>query len=869
MVVFLACTLAVACSQPQPATPIFDTQTDQSAAEVATLADGATGRQTDAATAEGLDAEPTPADVSPELDAAQDSTAASAPDADVAAAADADAPQPADAVEDATIVTDALAVNDLAGDGALPETADAIDGETSAAEISAADSLDAAADATAANSLFVTVTGSMAAAATLHVFALPLASLAAPEGPDPAAAVILVSAAGTSLPWTGSLSVPKGQWVVGALLATGAFNASQPLGLAIGCAAGQATVVTSTGTSVDPPSLLLILAAPAVAPPIAQACGKGGAAADNSLLFETFSATPPTTQLGGAHLLDGVWLAGAYWVAGHQDAWIRFEVPQGETPKGLAGWQPQGTGLCSRAFRVGDRLWCSSRRPTVASVLLDLTTGKAKSFNTVTLAPDALADGMMPLGNRVLVAAHGAGLVSFSANPSFATLPLTVQATLSDPWDVAAVDGEVVAVADGAAGVKLLKIGPALALTQVAHLPLPGLSAMLAVAGKQVLVSSPTGWLHVIDASDPSAPVIQVSMQTPFALWGMAALPQIGSGFGLVAASSAVLAFDLPKPGLAAQSAVVRELERTWQYVLDVDAVGLASVTQVVSAEFGAIRLFAMSPQAPIGPAIAAPKAVFTKPVLVGENLLTLLPIHNLGSVAAQITHIKWMEDDKSGQTKQPLIGLGLPLTIAAGGVANLALKLPKTLKGIVQHSLSIHWAQNGAQPGAQSEMAVQVVEVTHLHAGDALPKLTFQDAQLKPVDVNAALAGKPAVLVVAAHACPMALASLAAINAMLGPLMTQGKLLMVAIDPWDKPTQLPELAVVKAKFPVLVSPLTTADSHAYSALLQDTLAQPANNSAPMPLVYVLSPQGVIVDARLGWEPGAVLAALAGLGVKF
>jgi len=149
----------------------------------------------------------------------------------------------------------------------------------------------------------------------------------------------------------------------------------------------------------------------------------------------------------------------------------------------------------------------------------------------------------------------------------------------------------------------------------------------------------------------------------------------------------------------------------------------------------------------------------------------------------------------------------------------------------------------------------------------DALPKLAYQNAKGEIIDVHKALAGKPGVVVVAAHACPMALVALSGLAALVEPWVAQGKLAVVAIDPWDKPATVPQMAVPKVSFPVLFSPLTTADSHAYSALLQDTLAQPANNAAPMPLVYVVDAKGVIVDARLGWEPAALLDALASLGV--
>ena len=787
------------------------------------------------------------ADADTPADTAASAEAISEVAADAVAVADAaTAEAVADAVIDAVPMADAATAADVGPDAAVEVVAE------TAAEVSA--------DAAPATGLTLTVQGNGLAAATLYIFALPVAELASPGGPKPATAVILAQLPAIKPPWTGNVALAKGSWVLGAMLSKGGFDPFQATGVAFGCADAKPWPITSDGSIVQPPNLTLQLTPPEATPPIASLCGTGGGSstgAPQGMLSEAFQAAPPSTQAGGAHLLDGRYIGGKYWVAGHQDGWVSFDLSPGATPLDLADWKTQGQGLCSRLGKVSNRLWCTTRRPVAAWALVNTVTGVAGGFGTVQVQSGELLDGVAQVQDRAVFAAHGAGLVSLSADPPFAELPLTYTATLVDPWDVAAVGTDTLVVADGAGGLKILAVSTnPLQLQQVATVALPGLAGWLAVTGKQVLVGSPSGFVHIVDVTTPNLPLLQGQLLSPWPVWGMTAVGNLG----FAAAGAVVWAFDLPKPGVLQGKLAVRAAERSWHYALDVDPFGPAvAATTVLTAEFAAIRLLDIDPKVLPGPIVVPPKAVYSKPVAVGVPIKTTVTLRNFGPASVLLTDVLWLEDPKGALLPAKLAVPGLPLTVAANGALTLQLQATKTLKGMGAHLIKLQTPLG--------EHVLQLQEVTALLPGDPLPALAYQDGAKKLVDVNAALAGKPGVVMVAAHACPVALASLAALVHALQPLVAQGKVAAVAIDPWDKPDVVPEMAVITANFPILFSPLTTADSHAYSALLQDILAQPTNNAAPMPVVYVVDKNGVIVDARQGWEPAAMQSALAALGV--
>ena len=65
--------------------------------------------------------------------------------------------------------------------------------------------------------------------------------------------------------------------------------------------------------------------------------------------------------------------------------------------------------------------------------------------------------------------------------------------------------------------------------------------------------------------------------------------------------------------------------------------------------------------------------------------------------------------------------------------------------------------------------------------------------------------------------------------------------------------------------FPVVFSPATTSDSHAWSQVLDASLGQPAFGGPQMPVVYVVDAGGKVVYAAAPYHRDEVLAAIDGL----
>lgn len=90
-----------------------------------------------------------------------------------------------------------------------------------------------------------------------------------------------------------------------------------------------------------------------------------------------------------------------------------------------------------------------------------------------------------------------------------------------------------------------------------------------------------------------------------------------------------------------------------------------------------------------------------------------------------------------------------------------------------------------------------------------------------------------------------------------LASQINSGAIAAVAINPWDRPT-VAEAQILTLSYPVLYTPLTTADSQANSQILDVTLAQQNLAGPPMPIVYVLGKEGKILLAQWGWNAGVV-----------
>lgn len=788
-----------------------------------------------------------------------DVTAADAKGKDTAGDGLADSLPPSDAidahVDDAAAATqDGAAADSLAQDASVDvadveDVADAPDGSDLVSADAAPDAADTTADAAVQAGLALTVTGPPALAGTLHIVLFTPQVMLQPNGPMPSQAKLLKSAPLGTLPWTGQVALPVGTWVLGAFVSAGPFDPLSATAVAVGCSSGKSIGVTSDGTAVTPAALSIALIPMDQMPSIAQLCGGGLlGGAPQSLFEQTFQTTPPSTQAGGAHLLDGVAVQGSYWVAGHQDGYVTFSLDGITPPVGTADWQTHPKGLCSRLVPVGEWLACSSRHPQLGLAKPDKTTGKPTVFQVIQLDNGVLADGMGVHNGRLVIAAHAAGLATRAAVPPFGALPLQADLTLTDAWDVASVDASHLAIADGAKGVIIASVAPNWQLTAAATVPLGGLSTGLRMEGQQLLVGSASGRISLISVVNPDKPVLQWSLPTPWPIYGVSA----GSGLALAAGGPALWALDLPPAAAGPGDPTVRDVEFSYYYAMDIDPLG----SGVVSAEFAAVRTLSLYLKAPVAPQPIAAKAIYAKPAAVGTDLQMNLRVWSVGSEPVQVVQIGWVEDASGGAAATQIAGAQ---KIAPHAYADFALTAPKTLKGVTTHLLKVKFDPPG-------ETIVQVKEVTSLLPGDPLPALQFPNADGKSLDVNKYLAGKPGVVIVAAHSCPVAFQALAALAVDLGDAVKAQTLRTVAIDPWNKPSELPELGALKAPFPVLFSPLSSNDNHEYSKLLQDTLAQPTDNAAPMPIVYVVDATGKIVDCRQGYEPQTVAAALAALG---
>jgi hypothetical protein len=369
------------------------------------------------------------------------------------------------------------------------------------------------------------------------------------------------------------------------------------------------------------------------------------------------------------------------------------------------------------------------------------------------------------------------------------------------------------------------------------------------VAGQQAWVASPTGRLSVVDLSQPAQPQLQASMVLPtpaFAVTGV-------QGLAVVAGGSHLYALDLPQPGALAAAANCRGLLRSWNYSLDVEPLGDKGL---ISAEFAALRTLTVHPELATKPQLVAPKTVFVRAGAVGLPMMATVDVWAAGGDVS-LAAVHWRE---GGDVSGPPVTVGAGQTIPQGSAVALQLALPKTQKGKTTHLLELALA-NGAVE------VLQVQETTLLQPGDPLPPLAYKDASGQLIDVHKHLQGKPGVVIVAAHTCPVALVGLAALVAQLRPLVQAGSLGAVTIDPWDKPIDAKEAEALSVPFPVLYSPLTTTDNHGYSALLQQILAQPTSSAGSIPVVYVVDHQGVIVESGAGLEPLRLRRALQSLGL--
>ena len=727
-----------------------------------------------------------------------------------------------------------------AADVAVGEDVAAADAEV------AADSADAATDAAgdsdvAAPEHISTFTIGVAAGITLppgrlHVrlvnYIVPAAQ------PTPYDDVIFDGAA--TLPATVTAVVPNGTWwpIVGWLDAE-----DKPLATNFSC--DKSSVFTVSASQPAPDQIQLTLSVLGNPP----ACSSQP---PTPFLGEVSSYIVPFTDTGVTHLLEGLAFNGLWWIASNADGFGRVDMPDGG--KQLNNWQSLGQGMCRHIARRDNRLFCSQRDPSIVWVDLDPASNAVTGKGELALPAGVHAEGIVVVGDTLYAALHSQGLVAVPLNPP--GTPVLLQAPgLNEAWHVAALAGGNLVVANGGSGIAIVKPQNG-TLTVLATLPLPGLSAHLAVQGTTIAVGALGGGLHLIDAADPAKPVLLGTL--PAGPWPIVGVDLL-DGMAYAAAARGVMAVPVPKQPvgqLAAIAFTTTELYMT----LDAHVVG----DLVLTAEYGLVRsLTVKGAQPPPGLPMAIAEAQTWAPVVaVGASAQYVTYVWNPGAAPLHLSHLNVHQTPPNAQSTA--IGPPLPftapqtVTIAPGQTAAIALAVQKVAVGVQDAVLRLQ-----TDDPYKPFVSVHLTESPLLNLGKPLPPLSYQDAKGQLTDAVAQLAGKPGLLIVTAASCPVALERTGALLQEFGGLIAGGQLNALLLNPWDKPNVV-EMGTVPIPFTELFSALTSNDNTQHSAVSDELLALPGLGPVPpLPHLYVLDAKGNVTYAHLGFAPVPLHAAVS------
>ncbi len=649
------------------------------------------------------------------------------------------------------------------------------------------------------------------------------------------------------------LKMPGGTWMIGIQLISDPKDDDSVVAEATVCSKGKVapTVVPASGSG----SVTLNMKLHTLAEARGNICLADDMVLTKGVAIQKAVVEPPPTDAGGAHLLDTVTIGDRMWIAGYQDGYVSFDFPDGKPVPKLAGWTTYGQFECGRITRSAMNLFCTGRTDRVSAVTLD-PQQETVAFKQIEIGKGLFAEGLVAQEGRLWVAVHGGGLRAMSAKPPFdAQLIGQPLPPLKDTWDVAALGSEHLVVADGEYGLRVLQVAGAAADSpkSIGSLPLAGVAAYAHATDNQAVVGALGGGMHIVSLVDPSKPFLQGSVSVEGMVFGVTTV----AGMAVGAAGFHLAFVDLPPPSQAAGIPLqVRDVEPSFYFAMDVAVRG----GSLLAAEFQAVRLFDVDPNAPIGPLLLAPKAVFVQQTAVGDTIKGTLILSNPGSAPLKVGPIAWSEQADVEPMGKPITK---PIQIAPGKTEEVPIAVPKTLKGVVKHGLVLT-----SNDPSRPDTFVQLIEVSELRPGDSLPPLAYEDGKGKQINVAKYFEGKVGVLLVAAHSCPVAFDGLKTASIDIKGMVASGKVAALAINPWDKPADAPITAQFDAGFPILYSPLTTKDGHDWSEVLDVTLGQPQNIGAPMPVVYVLRPSGQIALAELGYRPGRVLKTIESILVN-
>ena len=574
-----------------------------------------------------------------------------------------------------------------------------------------------------------------------------------------------------------------------------------------------------------------------------------------SFLAATDSYVIPIENTGVTHLLEGLAWNGAWWMAANVHGIARVDLPGGG--KSLGNWQSMNQAACRHIARRDVRLFCSQRNADILWMDIDPASNMPTLNGSITLPVGLHAEGIAIANDLLFAALHEHGLAVVPLAP---VGPPVVHANkaLSDVWHVAALGNGNLVMANGAAGIAIVQL-QGTALNVLATLPLPGLSAHLAVEGNVVAVGALGGGLHLVDVSVPTAPALLGSL--PPGPWPIVGV-ELHDGMAYAAAVRGVLAVPVPAAPVKQLAASALTLTQNFM-TLDVHVVGDALVT----AEYALVRKLALGGAGPATLPIAMTEAqTWSNVVAVGQDAQYVTHVWKPGGATLHISNLKVM----IAPTQAEGVGAGPPLPFTAvkslailpGQTAAIAVSVTKIAPGIQNADVRFQ-----TDDPHRPFISVRLTESPLLTLGQPLPPLVYKDEGGTPVDVAAQFKGKPALLILTAESCPVAMERTAALIADYTAAFTAGGLAVLLMNVWDLPAAM-EDGTIQSPFPELFTPLTTSDSAVYSTVADGSLALPGVGPIPpLPHIYVIDAAGKIAYAHLGYAPvplkQAVAAAMA------
>jgi len=457
--------------------------------------------------------------------------------------------------------------------------------------------------------LHIVVDAQSGACGGFLVVALVPADVVAKGGFHDPAEVELHNGLVPSLPVELKRKVAPGQWVIRAELLAGPGEEAEPLSAGIGCKDKDVhPVVTSAGGAVAKTQVAM---APIMGSPSPALLCFAAVKAKPGLLTTKAEVEPEAGQETAPHYIAGLRPKDRLWVAGWGDGVVSFDFPSDKPPQPLQGWKVHGKPDCHRLHRVGDELFCASRKSYIHVLRFEPDSMAKLSIASVDFGPDVHTAGMADAFGLLYVAAHSKGLVALDLSagppvegqddPPYGSKYLSLPPGLTDTWDVVKMGDDRLLLADGSAGLKLLDLKGAGGTSplQVAHMPLSGVAAFLDVDKKFVAVGAVSGGLHLVHVDKWGKFKLMGSLPTNHPVYGVA----LHDTWLFAANGASVLTVrrptDWPNKPLGLERVAITPSPR---YVMDVVPQG----DRLLTTEFEVVRQLLIGEEPPPAPALEA-----------------------------------------------------------------------------------------------------------------------------------------------------------------------------------------------------------------------------------------------------------------------